>query len=157
MKLLVSRDEAKVSNNTHYYTGIPCEFGHDSKRYTRSGSCIACDNIKSTEYVKKNKHRILLTKAKNRAKQKNIEFNIDISDVVIPNKCPVLGIDIITNGTTKWTDNSPTIDRIDNDKGYIKGNISVISHKANRLKSSSTIEELKKIVKYMESSSKKKF
>lgn len=47
-------------------------------------------------------------------------------------------------------DNVPTLDRIDSSKGYIKGNIQVICFKANRLKNNSTIEELKKIISYME-------
>ena len=45
----------------------------------------------------------------------------------------------------------PTLDRIDSNKGYIKENIQVISFKANRLKNNATIDELKCIIKYMES------
>jgi hypothetical protein len=47
--------------------------------------------------------------------------------------------------------NVPTLDRIDSTKGYIKENIQVISFKANRLKNNATVDELKSILKYMES------
>jgi len=157
MTEILSRDQAKLKNIPHYYTGIPCDSNHDSKRYTISGKCIACENIKSSEYAKRKKPNILLTKAKNRAKQKNLEFNIDITDIVIPKKCPVLGIDIISDGSKRYTNNSPSVDRIDNNKGYIKGNVTVISYRANALKNDATIEELQRIVKYMKDGQKKNF
>ena len=53
--------------------------------------------------------------------------------------------------------NSPTLDRIDNNKGYVKGNVKVISHRANSLKSSGTILEFTKIIEYIESGLQEKF
>lgn len=38
--------------------------------------------------------RLIWFKTKQRARIKNITFNIDISDIVIPKKCPLLGIDL---------------------------------------------------------------
>lgn len=83
---------------------------------------------------------------KSRAKRTGVEFNVDWQDIDIPIICPVLGIPIIM-GThegmkTGPTTNSPSVDRIDNTKGYIKGNIQVISHKANTMKNSATPEQL---------------
>jgi len=43
----------------------------------------------------------------------------------------------------------PTLDRINNDLGYIKGNVEVISAKANRLKNNGTIEDFELILQYM--------
>lgn len=145
----ISRQDSEKQGLKHFYTGILCNEGHDSKRYTKNGQCVECSNKKSIEYVKKHKERILLTKAKNRAKNRNLEFNIDITDVVIPDFCPVLGIKLKKDGIGRFTDNSPTIDRIDNTKGYIKGNVAVISHRANHLKNSATLEELIGIYNYI--------
>lgn len=86
--------------------------------------------------------------AKKRAKNKNLDFNIEISDIFIPEICPVLDIPLfLIDG--KRTDNSPSLDKINNSKGYIKGNIKVISFRANALKNNATVEELEAIVKYM--------
>ena len=80
--------------------------------------------------------------ARNRAKRKGIEFNIDETDITIPEICPLLEIPI-EYGTKSNYDRSPSLDRIDNTKGYIKGNVWVISQKANAMKNSATFEELK--------------
>lgn len=56
--------------------------------------------------------------------------------------CPVLGIPIFS-GRGKQIDNSPNLDRIVPEKGYVPGNVRVISAKANRIKSNATAEELK--------------
>ena len=90
----------------------------------------------------------MLCGIKKRAKLKGLEFNLTLNDIPqIPDICPVLGIPIIPNdGTSTPTDNSPSIDRIDNKKGYIKGNIRIISNRANRIKSDATIDELRKVL-----------
>lgn len=96
-----------------------------------------------------NPERILLSGAKTRAKQKGLDFNLELSDIIIPNFCPVLGISIIIGGD-KLSNNSPTLDRIDSTKGYVKGNIEVISWRANFLKSNATFEEMYLLGKYYE-------
>ena len=86
--------------------------------------------------------RKLYNSAKSRSKRYNIPFNIELKDVVIPEKCPVLEIPFIQGikGDYQYT---YSLDRIDNTKGYIKGNIQVITNKANSMKNSATIDELK--------------
>ena len=80
-----------------------------------------------------------------------VEFSLDESDVSpLPTVCPVLGITLnyaVTSG--KPEDNSPSIDRLDNSKGYVHGNVRVISNRANRFKSNATVEELTKVLSYM--------
>lgn len=86
--------------------------------------------------------------AKKRAKQYNRDFTIEISDVIVPEYCPVLGIKLqINRGIRK--SGSPSLDRIDNKKGYVKGNVRVISMRANWLKRDGSLEEFEKIVTYM--------
>lgn len=88
-------------------------------------------------------------RAKIRAKKKKMEFTISVEDVTIPNCCPVLGIPLqISDG--KPSDNSPSLDRIDNTKGYTPNNICVISYRANSIKRDSSIDELQKLLTWME-------
>lgn len=100
---------------------------------------------------KSNKLSSLLISAKSRAKKQNIGFDIKLDDFTegIPTSCPVLGIPIIS-GEGQKSNNSPSLDRIDNKKGYIKGNVRVISYKANRLKSDMALEECRLILKDLE-------
>ena len=86
--------------------------------------------------------------AKKRAKKKGFEFNLELFDIPqILDLCPVLGIPIIINeGKTAPSDNSPSLDRIDSTKGYIKGNIRIISNRANRIKADATVDELRKVL-----------
>ena len=83
--------------------------------------------------------------AKRRAKKKKIEFSINILDIKIPKVCPLLKIPIKT-GISKLQENSPSLDRINSNKGYIKDNIWVISYKANAVKNNCTINELELLV-----------
>ena len=83
----------------------------------------------------------MLNRSKSRAKRKGFEHNITIDDIQIPDKCPLLGIPLI-KGEGCVQENSPTLDRIDSSIGYIKGNVWVISYKANTIKSNATPEEL---------------
>jgi hypothetical protein len=80
----------------------------------------------------------LLTQAKQRSDKKGFEFNLTIEDIIIPTQCPILNILIIPNSGK----NSPSVDRVDNTKGYVKGNVRIISSLANTMKSSATKEEL---------------
>jgi hypothetical protein len=97
--------------------------------------------IRRTEYS-------LLVNAKQRAKNRNKIFTLKIEDIKIPAICPVLGIPLF-KGTGMLSDNSPTIDEIQPGKGYTVKNTEIISYRANRLKSDSTIEEIEKILEYM--------
>lgn len=92
--------------------------------------------------------RYLYNQAKYRAKQRGHEFDIDLGDLEIPDVCPVFGIPLFfTEGGR--TDNSYSIDRIDNSKGYVKGNVRVISFRANQMKSNLTLQEAESLYKYM--------
>lgn len=99
----------------------------------------------------KSKENQLFYAAKHRAKRNGLEFNIEITDIIIPDYCPVFPeMELDKNNRSNSKPNSPSLDRHDNTLGYVKGNIYVISHRANSLKSSGNIEEFRKILKYME-------
>lgn len=75
-----------------------------------------------------------------RANKKQIDFLITRDDIKIPKLCPILGMKL-EHGFDKGRDNSPSVDRIDRDKGYVPGNIQVISNLANRMKNSGTLQQ----------------
>ena len=121
---------------------------------------------KNPERLKKTKERVkktyreypekhLLSNSKYRAKQKGLEHNITSEDIIIPEFCPVLGIPIFI-GNGRNTLNSPTLDRIDNNKGYIKGNVIVVSYRTNMIKNNATVEELYKIADFYHNLMKEK-
>ena len=88
-------------------------------------------------------------KARNRARQKSIPFTIEVRDIVIPRCCPLLGV-LLNFGKGSVTRSSPTLDRKIPSLGYVKGNVWVISHKANLIKQDATLEELKLVARNLE-------
>ena len=106
--------------------------------------------------VEKDKRRrnpipYMLYNIKKRAEEKGLEFNLTAEDLQIPTVCPVLGIPIrIGRNSRGFSDNSPSVDRINPSRGYTKDNICIISWRANRIKYNSTYEELQKVLAYME-------
>jgi len=86
----------------------------------------------------------LMVSARDRASSKGLEFNLIEDDIFVPDCCPIL--------KTKFkmgTYQTSSIDRIDNSKGYIKGNVQVLSHKANAMKNSATNKELLMFAKWI--------
>ena len=105
------------------------------------------------------------------AKQNGVEFTIEPTDIpgvkireVItidcngrkhtsweateyPKVCPVFGIDLDW-GMNGLNGNSPSLDRIDPTKGYVKGNVMMMSDLANRMKQNATPEQLKQFSRY---------
>jgi hypothetical protein len=97
----------------------------------------------------KDPRRSMVRGAKDRAREKGMDFDLHPSDVVIPEVCPILGIALVVGtGTKGGTDNSPSIDRVDNSRGYTWDNVLVVSRRANMLKNCATLEELHKITKF---------
>lgn len=95
----------------------------------------------------------LYGRTRDRAKQNGVDFNLELSDIVIPETCPILGIPLFFS---EWTGNSgiknpnaPSIDRKDSTKGYVKGNVLVCSWRANCLKSDGSLDEFKRLVDFM--------
>lgn len=105
------------------------------------------------EYNRQRKHKNpakwLLNTAKARARKKGTECTITLADIVVPEFCPILGIPIFSSDG-KVGPNSPSIDRVDTSKGYIPGNVAVISHRANQIKSDMTPEIARNIVRYFD-------
>ena len=111
--------------------------------------CKSCTNEKHLKRLHKlSVEARLLRSAKSSAKRKNLELDISIDDIVVPEVCPILGIELNKEVSQRGGQaNSPSIDRIDSSKGYVKGNIWVISLKANRNKGDFTLPQLENMVK----------
>lgn len=161
-----TRTDALKKDSIYYYTGKQCVHGHVAPRSV-GGGCVECRRTQNNSqygwgnylyiqtYYKKHPAKKMLNQAKARAKRNNINFNITIDDINIPDICPVLGL-TMKQQTGRAKDNSPTLDRIDSTKGYVKGNVVVVSWKANRIKSNATVAELKLITEYYISINKDK-
>lgn len=99
--------------------------------------------------IRVNVARAIWRRAEYRAKRDGIDFQIAPDDVVLCESCPVLGIPLFVSKGKGYAPNSPSLDRIDNTKGYVKGNVRVISARANALKRDASIGEVLAIYEYM--------
>lgn len=111
-------------------------------------TCKPCLSSKNKSRTLENYEYQLWLGAKHRAQSKGMEFTITLEDIRIPDLCPVLGIPLVKLSAERF--NSPSIDRIDNTRGYTPDNICVISYRANSLKNNASPEEMKRILAYME-------
>ena len=91
----------------------------------------------------------MLKRIERRANELSLPFNLDISDLKIPKYCPILNIELKPGEGKGPSDNSPSVDRIIPELGYIKGNINIISMKANKIKSNCCWEDILKVANYM--------
>jgi hypothetical protein len=152
-------------------------FSRDKKYKNRGGLlhlCRMCSSLKTKKWCasengkekhrlsearrrSKNREKYLWLSAKRRAELKGWDFNIEISDIVIPERCPVFGCLLrSSDGINLDKKHSPSIDRINPEKGYIKGNIAIISNRANVLKNDASLEEIEKLAIWFKNISNKK-
>lgn len=115
-----------------------------------SRTVTLCNTCNTTRVKGESPKKRMLRRAKTRAKERGLDFNLELSDVNIPDVCPILGIPLqVHKGRSGGYSDSPALDRVDNSKGYIKGNVMVISHLANMMKSSATNEQLIKFARWV--------
>jgi hypothetical protein len=92
----------------------------------------------------------MLSSARYRARKHSLPFNLKVSDIYIPERCPVLGMPLrIGDGHNQ--ENSPSLDRIIPELGYVRGNVIVVSLRANVVKSDATPEEIVQVGRFYES------
>lgn len=98
-----------------------------------------------------NPDRLLLYYARQRAKELGLACTITREDCAVPTHCPALGIELkVNSGGKGFKDESPSLDRIDPAKGYVPGNVVVISFRANRIKHNATAVEIKAVAEWLE-------
>jgi hypothetical protein len=121
---------------------------------TNSCGCYQIDRARAAAWKhghnrvgRKTIQYVMWQHAKKRAKIIGVPFDILVTDLpAIPSVCPVFGIPI-AKGTGKRSASSPSLDRIINRLGYVKGNLRIISWRANSLKSNATLQELRLLLK----------
>lgn len=155
----------EFSNSTSYCR--PCNRVRGREKYRENAEHIKA--IRKVQYSRYREKRIaraleykntkksanpeyyLWLSAKRRAAKTGKDFDIEVSDIVIPEYCPVLGIALRLGVKRGFIEDAPSIDRVDSEKGYVKGNVFVISWRANKIKSDASLEELEKLVAYVKS------
>lgn len=85
-------------------------------------------------------------RAKSRAKKNGVVFDLTLDDIIIPEYCPVLGLKLVVGDPVS----TPSLDRTDPKRGYVRGNIQVMSNRANMLKNDASVDELTAILKYIQ-------
>lgn len=104
----------------------------------------------SKKYSDANPQVVRLRALRSRAKRRGLEFDLTLEDIAYPASCPILGIPLEPRrGQRGPSAQCPSVDRLDNSRGYTRDNIRVISYKANRLKSDMTVEQCERLLAYM--------
>ena len=86
----------------------------------------------------------IIRNSKYMAKRRGIHFDLNYNDFELPEFCPILGIKLeYGSGSDGNAPQHATLDRIDNSKGYVPGNVMVVSRLANAMKNSATFQQIK--------------
>lgn len=133
-----------------------------------SSYCRDCTCRRTAEYRKNHPIRVsryqrhwriqnpikfMLAQTKTSAKKRGIAFNITEKSLqpfqVL--RCPILGMRLIYGGCNGHAKpNSASIDRINSSRGYVRGNIAIISYRANLIKNDGSADEHRRIAAYMD-------
>ena len=95
--------------------------------------------------------KVAINGAKRRALGKGLmcDLTVEYLYAIIPDNCPAFGTAFSFIENKKTTPTSPSLDRIIPALGYVKGNVAVISHLANTIKSYATAEEIQKVADWL--------
>ena len=134
-----------------------------ANEYTRQWNAKNKEKVRATGLKSRNKRKAsdpirssmkeILNCARWRARKFGLPFALTISDLDPPALCPVLGtpIDYGRKQSTGPAEDSPSIDRIVPALGYVAGNVRIMSFRANRIRNNASLDDLRKLVLYLES------
>ena len=89
--------------------------------------------------------------ARGRAKKRGLPYDQDPSGLVLPDFCPVLSIPLkYSERRGRPASDSPSLDRVVPQRGYVISNLRVISWRANVLKRDASIDEIRRVLAYVE-------
>ena len=144
MPMEKNREGYLVSNTQRECTNCRGIFPKTSKTVT------LCNNCNSERVKGESQEMRMYRRAKRRAKEQGLDFDLSVDDIVIPVECPILGIRLKhRTGRSGGNDESPSLDKKVPHLGYTKGNVWVISHLANRMKANATPEMLRKFAEWV--------
>jgi len=128
-----------------------------ARKYAKSPDGSAKKVAIARRAAQRDPAKYLLIRARCRAKRLCLPFSLTKDDIVIPERCPVLGVKLVVaerrfrGHGAGGADDSMSLDRIRPSLGYVPGNVAVISWQANRMKGGSSLEELERLVAWMRS------
>lgn len=122
-------------------------YGHAVVRKERSDAQYVKWGVKEDSSLYDMKRQKFRTK---KGSSKGWEWTLTFGELDWPTHCPVLGIEL-DYFAERRQDNSVSFDRVDNSKGYLTGNVRIISWRANRLKNDGTAEEHEAVARWMKS------
>lgn len=99
------------------------------------------------EWREANPLKFRLGQIQAKCKKLGLPFDLEESDLIPGENCPVFGIPF---GTCR--DTRPELDRRIPSKGYTKENVRHICGRANRLKGNASVNEIEKILQYVKTS-----
>lgn len=112
----------------------------------------AWERQKGINWRRKSPFRHACSRVRQSAKKKGLEFDLDHEylESIYPADgiCPVLGVKMEA-GSEQRTDVSPSLDRFDNNRGYVKGNVVWMSWIANKAKGDYELHQLEAVVNYL--------
>jgi hypothetical protein len=127
--------------------------GWDYCRSCALGGKKLSSNERAKHWQKNNpeKFRVgqVVSRAKIRAKERGIPFDLSTADIEIPDVCPVLKIPLSHKRSDGW-ETFPSLDRIKPELGYVRGNVIVVSMLANTIKSSATPAQVRAVADFYE-------
>lgn len=144
----------RVCDTCHTYKS-KCQYSLVVKYHPEHGYRPTCKQCSANARERDRRNRswkhhaaqVLMSNSKQRAKRAGMEHTLTLADIVIPDVCPVFDIPLKREDRVTWR-NAPSIDRIDNTRGYTPDNIVVVSRRANLLKKDATVAEMKALAEF---------
>lgn len=102
-------------------------------------------------YYRRSPETAILGEIRKRCLARGIAFDITADDIRAPERCPILDIPLRRGGNGRGpSPDSPSVDRIIPELGYVRGNVIVISHLANSIKTNATPEQIIRVGTFYE-------
>jgi DNA-binding helix-hairpin-helix protein with protein kinase domain len=157
-EVISAQGKARYEANREHVRAVQKEYRAKNKDKLRAHAkayyeankelCKEQASVRGRKYRMDNAKQLTFRGAKDRAAKRGIECTISFEEIVWPELCPVFGIPLTYYGRGA-RESRASLDRLDNSKGYVAGNVRVISLRANRIKSDATLAELEAIMQYM--------